>query len=156
MCRRISLSETSKLLATDAMNHSGHNLDHLPVAVHMKFDFVQLLRKVLSLDRKAEARNLQCYLVVQYASSKSRIWKERKKCAKCCHKPCKVLFWRSFSQENTRVLRCGGIFVRCLKIHTLNHPRWTGIRRSQLCLWCVESCTTYIQHGSQFCDECFD
>jgi hypothetical protein len=65
MCRRISLSETSKLLATAAMTHSGHNPDRLPVIVHMTFDFVQLLRKVLSLDRKGKARELQSYLVVQ-------------------------------------------------------------------------------------------
>jgi hypothetical protein len=111
------------------MTHSGQNLDHLPVTVHVIFDFVQLLRKVPSLDRNGKARELHSHLEVQYRSS-SQIWKERGKSAKCCRKPFKVLFWRTYSQENTRVLISGGIFVRNLKIHTLNHPRWNGIRRS--------------------------
>jgi hypothetical protein len=79
MCRQISLSETSALLATAAMIHSGHSLDHLPVTVHMTFDFVQLLREVLSLDRKGKARELQSCLVVQYRSSKKSYLKRKGK-----------------------------------------------------------------------------
>jgi len=104
MCRRILLSETSTLLSTAAVTHFGQNLNHLPVTVHMIFDFFQLVRKVLSLDRKGKARELQSYLVVQYRGSKKSNLKRKEKIAKCYHKPCKVLFWRSFSQENKRVL----------------------------------------------------
>jgi len=104
MCRRVSLSETSTFLSTTEVTRSGHNLDHLPVTVHMIFDFVQFLRKVLSLDRKGKARELQSYLIVQYRRSKKSNLKRKENIAKCCHKPCKVLFWRSFSQENTREL----------------------------------------------------
>jgi len=59
----------------------------------MIFDFVQLPRKVLSLDRKGKARELQSYLAAQYRSSKkSDLKRKEKKIAKCCHKPYKVLF----------------------------------------------------------------
>jgi hypothetical protein len=77
MCRRISLSETSTLLPN--RTHSGHNLNNLPVTVHMIFDFVQLTRKLLSLDRKGKARELQSYLVARYRSSKKSDLKRKEK-----------------------------------------------------------------------------
>jgi len=45
----------------------------------MIFDFVQLPRKVLSLDRKGKARELQSYLVAQYRSSKKSDLKRKGK-----------------------------------------------------------------------------
>jgi len=147
VCRRISLSETSTFLATTAVTHSGHNLDHLPVTVHMIFDFVQLLRNVLSLDRKGKTRELQSYLAVQYRSSKKSNLKRKEKIAKCYHKTCKVLFLKIvLPRKHTSTYKMR-YFVMCLRTHTLNQLRWKAILRSQLSLWCVETCTTTSQHG---------
>jgi len=138
------------------MTHSGHSLVHLPITVHTAFDFVQLLRKVLSLDRKGKARELQSCLAVQYRCSKNSDLKRKGK--KCEMLPqnlqsafLKIVLPRKHTSTYKRMYFC----------QVFENPHTDPLKVEentalQFSLWCVESCTTYSHVGSQFCDKYFD